>query len=332
MHVSVLVPTYNRADFIGATLTALLGQTHPPQEIVIVDDGSTDNTASVVASFDHPSIRYIESSNGGCTAARQKALEHASCDWIAFCDSDDLWEPDRLALQARLIDLHPVDFAFSNFRVVRGDRWEERTKFDDAPAGYWEGLQELEDGIAVYDGPFYPRLLRFQPIFASTMIMHRRWIERFGPLDITFSRWQSEDFEFALRCTQAGPIGIVTRPAVGIRKHDGNMSGGSTYGFVWSDVRILEHSLRTHPLALEFQDEIREEVQLRSAHVATEAFAAGSFPIYREALRRVPWPSRDVRLKVQGALSVLPDGLLQQLLAARGRVRSWTSGGGPEAS
>lgn len=327
MDVSVLIPTYNRAHFIGATLTALLDQTHPPQEIVIVDDGSTDDTESVVAAFDHPAIRYIRRTNAGCTAARQTALEHASCDWIAFCDSDDLWEPDRLALQARLIDLHPVDFAFSNFREVHGDRWAERTKFDDAPAGYWDGVQELEDGLAVFDGPFYPRLLRFQPIFASTMIMHRRWIERFGALDTAFSRWQSEDFEFALRCTQAGPIGIVTRPAVGIRKHGGNMSGGSTWGFVWSDVRILEHSLRTHPLGEAFEDDILEEVRSRSAHVASEAFASGSFPVYREALQRVPWASRDLRLKVQGALSVFPDALLQPLLAARGRVRSWNARG-----
>jgi len=319
MRVSVLVPTYNRADYIGATLASLLAQSHPAEEIVVVDDGSTDSTASVVAAFDHPSIRYIKITNAGCTAARQKALEHASCDWIAFCDSDDLWEVDRLALQARLIDLHAVDFAFSNFRVLREDIWEDRTKFDDAPAGYWDGVRELEEGLAVFSGHFYPRLLRFQPIFASTMIFHRRWIERFGALDVSFSRMQTEDFEFALRCTQAGPIGIVTKPMVGIRKHGGNMSGGSTYGPVWSDVQILEHSLRVHPLAGQYEDVIKEEIQGRSALVATEAFSAGNFPIYRQALQRVPWSERSARVKLRGALSVLPDSILEQLIVAKRR-------------
>jgi glycosyltransferase involved in cell wall biosynthesis len=321
MHVSVLVPTYNRANYIGATLTSLLGQSHKPDEIVVVDDGSTDNTADVVAAFDHSSIRYIRSTNGGPTAARQKALENASCDWIAFCDSDDLWEVDKLALHARLIDLREVQLSFSNFRVVQENVWEERTKFQDAPAGYWDGVHQIEDGLAVFDGPFYPRLLQFNPMFPSTMVLHRRWIERFGALDVNLSRLQTEDFEFSLRYTQAGPLGIVTKPVVGIRKHGDNFSGGSTYGFVWSDVQILEHSLRKHVLASQYEDTIREQVRVRSAHVAAEAFSDGDYLRCREAFKRVPWSARDFRLMVKGTLSLLPDNVLDQLREARNRLR-----------
>ncbi|MEQ9400306.1 MAG: glycosyltransferase [Longimicrobiales bacterium] len=320
MDVSVLVPTYNRAHYIGATLRTLLGQTQPPAEIVIVDDGSTDNTADVVAEFDHPSIRYISSTNAGCTAARQKAMDHASCDWIAFCDSDDLWEPEKLELHARLVELEEVHFAFSNFRIVQEDEWEDRTKFDDAPEGYFDGVRRLEEGLAVFDGPMYPRLLRFQPIFASTMLMNRRWIERFGALDVAFSRMQSEDFEFALRCTQAGPIGIVTRPVVGIRKHGDNLSGGSSYGFMWSDIRILEHSLEHHPMAKEYEDAVRASIRGRSAHVAAEAFSDGNYGRCREALERVPWSARDSRLKVKAALSLLPDDVLDWMRGTRERL------------
>src|SRR5579871_5754982 len=99
--VSVIIPCYNRGPLIADTLRSVLGQTHIPAEVIVVDDGSTDNTAEVVAGF--PTVRYERIANSGVCRARNVGVGLARFSWLAFCDSDDLWEPDRLETQFRLL-------------------------------------------------------------------------------------------------------------------------------------------------------------------------------------------------------------------------------------
>src|SRR5690242_3196573 len=136
--VSVIVPTYNRAAFLPQTLRSILSQTSPVYEIVVVDDGSTDGTEAVLAEF-KGAVKYIKIVNGGVCAARAVGLAHATGDWIAFCDSDDLWLPNKQAMQLELLSMEPsLEFIFGNIAIVQADRWSERTKLDSFPAG-WGG-------------------------------------------------------------------------------------------------------------------------------------------------------------------------------------------------
>lgn len=116
--VSVIIPTFNGAQFIGRTLDSILQQDYPPAEIIVVNDGSTDDTASVVRTY-APGVRLIDIENGGPTGARLTAVRAAKSEWVAFCDSDDLWHPDHLSGLVGLADTHSVPFAFSNFRHVK---------------------------------------------------------------------------------------------------------------------------------------------------------------------------------------------------------------------
>src|ERR1700754_2695434 len=92
--VSVIIPTYNRAALVSRAIESALGQTWPNKEIIVVDDGSTDNTAAVVRRF--AGVRYFHRPNGGQAAARSTGLTAACGVYIASLDSDDVWEPEFL--------------------------------------------------------------------------------------------------------------------------------------------------------------------------------------------------------------------------------------------
>lgn len=104
---SVIIPLYNKQAEIAATIESVLAQSFQPLEIVIVNDGSTDDSAMVVRSFDSPLIRLITQTNAGECAARNRAMEQAQGDYFALLDADDMWKPDYLANMARLIDTYP---------------------------------------------------------------------------------------------------------------------------------------------------------------------------------------------------------------------------------
>lgn len=104
---SVLMPAFNSRATIARALRSALGQTLPPQEIVVVDDGSTDGTAGLVQSEFGDRVTLIRQSNAGPSAARNRAARHAAAPWLAFLDSDDEWLPEKLERQARHIAAHP---------------------------------------------------------------------------------------------------------------------------------------------------------------------------------------------------------------------------------
>src|SRR6185295_4577577 len=123
LDVSVVIPTYNRADFLVSTVTSVLDQTLKPAEVIVVDDGSTDETERVVRSFPPP-VKYVRIENSGVCRARNVGTELATAPWVAYCDSDDLWHPHKLAAQASLLEAAPdVEHGFTNFSVVTGDIW-----------------------------------------------------------------------------------------------------------------------------------------------------------------------------------------------------------------
>ena len=111
--ISVVIPTYNRADFLKEALRSVLDQdyfrrrdTEQCYEIIVVDDGSTDETAEVVRSFSCD-IRYIYQKNRGVSAARNVGLQHANGEFIAYLDSDDLWKKDKITVQMSLMKTVP---------------------------------------------------------------------------------------------------------------------------------------------------------------------------------------------------------------------------------
>jgi len=104
--ISVIIPTYNHAQYLGEAIESVLSQDYPDMEVIVVDDGSTDNTQEVSSRY-HGKITFIEQPNGGCALARNAGLNAATGEYIVFLDSDDSLLPGSLLIRAQYLDKHP---------------------------------------------------------------------------------------------------------------------------------------------------------------------------------------------------------------------------------
>lgn len=120
--VSIIMPSYNTAAYIADSIRSVQAQTYENWELIIVDDCSTDDTDAVVASFSDNRIRYLKNPvNSGAAVSRNYALREAKGKWIAFLDSDDLWEPEKLEKQIRFMREHGYTFSYTNYNEIDED-------------------------------------------------------------------------------------------------------------------------------------------------------------------------------------------------------------------
>lgn len=125
--ITAVIPTYNRAATVGRAVQSVLDQTRPCDEIIVVDDGSTDATAEALAGFSDR-IRVIAKANDGVSSARNVGVAEATSPWVAFLDSDDRWEPEKLEQQAPLLDKPGLVLAATDWRVDQPDALTAFTK------------------------------------------------------------------------------------------------------------------------------------------------------------------------------------------------------------
>lgn len=129
MKFSIIIPTYNRANLIRATIDSVLQQTYDAFEILVVDDGSTDETAALIAQIQHPQVRYFRKDNGERGAARNYGIKHATGDYLTFLDSDDRISTNHLAAAAEFIKQnHQPDIFHQKYNILSDGRptgWEE---------------------------------------------------------------------------------------------------------------------------------------------------------------------------------------------------------------
>jgi glycosyltransferase involved in cell wall biosynthesis len=289
MSVSVIIPAYNRATLLPFTLEAVLAQVPAPAEVIVVDDGSTDGTAAVAAEYagtyakiGASSVRVLTQKNSGDLVARNTGLRAAGADRVAFCDSDDLWRPGFLAAMEALWQAEPgLGAAWSDFFTVRDDVWSVRSKFEDAPPGFWDGLRAVGPEAGVFDAPVVERLLAFQPLFPSCMVADRAFLLRLGGWDEGVGRTLGSDFATALLLAEH-PVGIVRTPLVGIRKHAGNFSA-DVQAMNLGDAFVLESVLSRRPSLAPLADAIRASIVRRRTEALDTAFSRRDF----DAVRRI---------------------------------------------
>jgi glycosyltransferase involved in cell wall biosynthesis len=307
MEVSVVIPSFNRAALLPITLRTILAQTLAPHEIIVVDDGSTDTTASVLACF-APRVSTLRIANAGSIVARNVGLRAASGAFVAFCDSDDLWQPDFLQRMAALWRAESrTSVAYANFRIVAGERWTDGTKFDAAPAGFWQGLRRVGEGLGVFDEPIVGRLLAFQPFFPSAMIVPRQGLLDAGGWDEGAGRTVGDDFGTALRMAELTPFGVVQEPLVGIRKHAGNFSA-DVRRMNLGDANVLEYVLATRPSLAGHRAAIEDSIARRRVAALDAAFVDGDFAAVRAVYARLPPGFRSGRVRLKRSLASLPVG------------------------
>lgn len=314
--VSAIIPAYNRADLLPETIGCLLAQTCPAFEIIVVDDGSQDDTAAVVRRFGER-VRYLRITNSGAPVARNAGVAVARGDWLWFCDSDDLWRPTYLERCRRLAMSPPHPRCiFGDFHLVRDGAWAGGGKFATAPEGFWEatGARHTEHG-AIFPRPLFGDILRFQPIFHSTLVVERRLFDELGGYDARFARTGSEDLEFTLRCAGHAPLAAVLEPLVGIRRHGGNFSANHLRALI-GEIRILQHARRHHPAAAAHLEVIDAEIVRRTLDALGQAFAADNHRQVLALAAELSPSSLDARSRAKVRLSSLPAALRTPIIAA----------------
>ena len=122
--VSVIIPSFNRAHCIAGSVESVLAQSFQDLEVIVVDDGSTDNTQEVLARFGNR-IRVIRQDNGGVSAARNAGMRAARASWIAFQDSDDMWRPEKLQAQIECLEKYQGQMCFTRSVTDSGEKLED---------------------------------------------------------------------------------------------------------------------------------------------------------------------------------------------------------------
>jgi glycosyltransferase involved in cell wall biosynthesis len=216
--VSVIIPTYNRAAYLREAIDSVLGQTFVDFELIVVDDGSTDNTKEVVASIEDSRIFYKYQENSGVAAARNTGITISKGEYIAFLDSDDVWLPHNLEIKVRSLDTHPAAglvcsdayILDSHFCHILGRRWHNR---------------ELHDWVDIKIAIKYPlqtMLRRGCFITPQACVMRRKVFNLTGYFDESLST--HEDWDLFIRIIQNFPIEILDTPLLKIRRHENSLS------------------------------------------------------------------------------------------------------------
>lgn len=199
--VSVVIPTYNRAHLLERALGSVLGQTLAADEIIIVDDGSTDNTVSTLKSM-HPEVRLIQQDNLGVSAARNTGISAARHDWIALLDSDDVWHENKLERQITALNNAP------EYLICHSDE-------------IW-----IRNGVLVNQmnkhkkagGHIFQHCLPLCAISPSSVMIHRSLFDEIGLFDETLPA--CEDYELWLRICSRYPVLFIDEAL--ITKHGGH--------------------------------------------------------------------------------------------------------------
>lgn len=207
IQVSVIIPAYNGDRYLAEAIDSVLAQTDSNYEIIVVDDGSTDDTARVVRQYGDR-LKYFHQKNQGVAASRNLGLAAARGNYIAFLDQDDFFLPHKLATQFALLEEN------SALGMVNSG-WEIVDEAGSARSAVrpWQQIPQLTSA----------NLIIWKPVFLGAMLFRRSWLERTGGFDTSLS--QTPDVDLVMRLAMLGcPAVWVEQTTVKYRQHDANAS------------------------------------------------------------------------------------------------------------
>jgi glycosyltransferase involved in cell wall biosynthesis len=190
--VSVIIPTFNREKLLHRALTSVFKQTHQNFEVLVVDDGSIDETAAMIKKY-FPKVRYFFQRNRGVSAARNLGIKNAGGDLIAFLDSDDEWLPSKLEKQIQFLNSSSLSWVQSREKWIRQDK-------------------EIVPGPKhqMISGMIFNQSCELCLVSPSAVMMEKKLFKRYGMFDETLPA--CEDYDFWLRILAYEPIGLIEDP------------------------------------------------------------------------------------------------------------------------
>jgi glycosyltransferase involved in cell wall biosynthesis len=276
--VSVIMPAYKVEAYIGEAIESVIAQTYTDWELIVIDDGSPDESGAIAASYaaSDPRIRVARQANGGLSSARNHGVRLARGEFMAILDSDDLWQPSFLAAQNALLQQHP------EIDVVTGNAWNLGGWRDGTP---WHPYPDPRPQ------PTLSEILRDEESIFIMSVIRRRVFESIGGFDESLR--SNEDYHFWLRAALAGfKFMRNDRPLGFYRRREDSLSS--------SDVRMMRGILRVYekfrPLLLATTAELavldaqvaRFQCELLAAE-ARDAIAAGHINVAASRLAELFW-------------------------------------------
>jgi glycosyltransferase involved in cell wall biosynthesis len=219
--VSVIIPAYNCARFIREALDSALAQDYPALEVIVVDDGSTDDTGAILDSYG-ARIRLLSQPNRGCAAARNAGVAHARGKYIAFLDGDDVWRPSKISYQMRALGKAGYKLAYSRFIV-----WHQEADGHYMPAERMFSAKgpALVSDCELVTGHAYDALLKDCMVWTSTVLVEKAVLDEAGGFDETLEL--GEDYELWLRLSRTLPMLGLEQPTSLYRQHPRSITRGA---------------------------------------------------------------------------------------------------------
>lgn len=270
--VSVIIPTYNRAQTIERSVQSALNQTYPEIEVIVVDDGSTDGTSEVLAGLQGP-VRSVRQPNAGPSAARNRGVAEARGSIIAFLDSDDVWLPDKLALQMQVLESGGAEMCCCVANCDLEDSSGRRTT-----SFALAGLHDAPES-GILRNPAEIMCSRFL-LFNQVVAVRKAAFEAVGGFHPDL--WLLEDHHLALKLAVLGPWGIVGSPQV-VKYEEPDSLGGAGRG------DPVGHLLAVDRILTLFLEEHQSRLDVRVRHLAEQKRA--QIRALAEAHRRMSAPS-----------------------------------------
>lgn len=200
--VSVIIPTYNRQDTIKRAVDSVLGQTYAALEVIVVDDGSSDDTVDIIKRYTDARVRLVCQEHGGADKARNIGIRQSDGAYIAFQDSDDEWLPEKLEMQVKLMEESGYRACYCPYYL------HEDGAVCTVPSDYID--------MDKYHAGLHAILAVRNVVSTQTLIVKREVLDMLGDefFDEHMSRWQ--DYEFAVRLSQCAEMGYLAQPLVNV--------------------------------------------------------------------------------------------------------------------
>lgn len=224
--VSVIMPSFNTGEYIAASIESVLAQTYPNWELLIVDDCSTDNTTEVICRYQDPRIILLKNkTNSGAALSRNYALREAKGRWIAFLDSDDIWEPKKLEKQLRFMQENGYAFTFTDYRICLNGVW----------------MPYINTGPDVVN----KRKMYNYCYFSTITVMYDRSV--IGLIQIADMR-KNNDYAMWLQAIEKSDAHRLPECLSYYIKHDDSITGGSKLRLVKWHYRLFRQALGKNPV------------------------------------------------------------------------------------
>jgi glycosyltransferase involved in cell wall biosynthesis len=315
VRISVVIAAYNAAGLLEQTLASVAAQTLAPDEVIVVDDGSTDDTAKRAENF---GARVISTPNRGVSAARNTGIASATGDWVALLDADDLWHPEKLARQAHALTLAPdVAAVACDLYQFRGDGEVTLPSLIASRRARYDALtpQLLQRDVGRLDGMGLRLMSIGMAFFPSTLLVRRDLALATGGFDEDMRR--CEDYEFLLRVLARGDLLVVDAPLLGYRIHSTSLSNnaeGMNSGLISIAERLSRHPERYAPGAAQAFASRERLALIENAGFRIKQGDAGGA---RTLLARAGEIERDPRWWMMKLASLMPNGSIAALSALK---------------